>query len=47
MNLICKAFGHSWYDIPGYLETRRCKRCDRIEIYAHMSWKTGWKWIKA
>lgn len=47
MNLICLIRNHDWKEIPGYMKTRECKRCGRIEIYAHMNYEIGWKWIKS
>jgi hypothetical protein len=45
--LICWLFGHKWEKItPSYLKTRQYKNCKRKEIYAHMSYTVGWKWIK-
>ena len=44
--LVCLLVGLKWKEIPGYMKTRECTKCGRIEIYAHMSNIIGWKWIK-
>ena len=45
--LICKLFGHKWKEIkPSYLLTRKCSVCNRTEVYGHMSYTIGWKWVE-
>lgn len=45
MNIICKVVGHNWKETKEYLKTRTCSRCNKIEVYAHMSYGV-WKWVK-
>jgi len=43
---ICRIVGHDWEYFNYNVTTRVCSRCKLKEIYAHMNYKIGWKWIK-
>jgi len=46
---LCLLFGHDWEIKKSelFLDRRICRRCERNELFAHMSYIEGWKWIRA
>ena len=37
---------HNWFYYFHVLVRRECDSCKKKEMYAHMSYTVGWKWIK-